>query len=526
MTLTGKHIIGNKTVAGSATFQSVNPATNESNTPAVAEGTTELVNQAVTLAHSAFVVYQNISRAKRVIFLRTIVKKLQENSTNIIPTAMLETGLPEARITGELGRAMGQFTAFADYVEKGLHLDARIDTAQPDRTPLPKPDLRSINQPLGVVGVFGSSNFPLAFSTAGGDTASALASGCPVVVRGHNGHPLTSEWTARSIQDAAKECSMPDGVFSLIQGTNYDVSYALVEHPLVKAVGFTGSTYVGRILFDKATSRPEPIPFYGELGSINPVVLCPNILSEKPKELAKAFVGSLTMGAGQFCTNPGLVISLSGDALNTFVETAVATGAESSEQVMLMPKIAKAYKSGIENLIAKTGDTPVQGDTASGVNTCRFNLFKTTGAKFIVNDDYQTEIFGPSGLIVECRDLVEFETVLHKLQGQLTGTIWMNDADTDTAERVINILNQKVGRILFNGFPTGVEVTHAMVHGGPYPSSTDSRTTSVGSMAIYRFMRPVSYQSTPQRLLPAELQNANPNKIMRLVDGVNTTNAV
>ena len=526
MTLTGEQIIGFSTVANDTTFQSINPATDAQNTPAVSVGTVATMNKAIEQAHSAFATYKDTTRAERAKFLRTIAEKLQGNSANIIPTAMMESGLPEARITGELGRTCGQFTAFADYVENGQHLDARIDTAMPDREPLPKPDLRSINRPLGVVGVFGASNFPLAFSAGGGDTASALAAGCTVVVRGHNGHPLTSEWVARSIADAAKTCNMPDGVFSLIQGNTYDISYALVEHPLVKAVGFTGSTNVGRILFDKATSRPEPIPFYGELGSINPVVLCPNVLAEKPQDLATALTGSVTMGAGQFCTNPGLVIAIASDALDTFTKTLAESGQSAPEQVMLMPKIAKAYKAGIANLADKAGKQPLCQDDATGTNTCRFNLFTATGAEFIANAELQNEIFGPSTLVVACADANELKSVLATVHGQLTGTIWMNDADTDTAKDVINILSQKVGRVLFNGFPTGVEVTHAMVHGGPYPASTESRTTSVGTMAIYRFMRPVSYQQTPQALLPTELQNANPDKILRLVNGKSTTDAV
>ena len=526
MTLTGEHFIGFSRVSSTKTFQSINPATDEKNTPAVSDGDADLVDKAVALAHTAFASYSQTTVTERAKFLRTVAENLNANSAEIIATGMMESGLPEARVTGELGRTAGQFLAFADYIENGHHLDARIDTAQPDRQPLPKPDIRSINQPLGVVGVFGASNFPLAFSTAGGDTAAALASGCTVVVRGHNGHPLTSELTAGAIATSAQQCGLADGVFSLIQGTSYDMSYALVEHPLVKAVGFTGSTYVGRLLFDKAVSRPEPIPFYGELGSINPVVLCPNVLAEKGADIATAFVGSLTMGAGQFCTNPGLVIGIAGEDLDNFVSTALSAGEQAPEQVMLAPKIAKAYHKGIAHMVSNTGQTPIAKDSASGVNTCQFNLFKIDGAEFISNDQYQSEIFGPSGLVVACKDASEMHAVLAKVHGQLTGTIWMNDNDTDFASTVADSLSKRVGRLLFNGFPTGVEVTHAMVHGGPYPASTDSRSTSVGTMAIYRFLRPVSYQQMPQALLPMALQDKNTNGITRLINGVLSTDNV
>lgn len=526
MVLTGEHFIGFSRVLSPDTFQSINPRTNEHNTPAVSQGDVDVVNRAVALAHDAFASYGKTSVAQRATFLRKVAENLNTNSVEIVATGVMESGLPDARITGELGRTAGQFLAFADYIEQGHHLNARIDTGQPDRQPLPKPDIRSINHPLGVVGVFGASNFPLAFSTAGGDTASALASGCTVVVRGHNGHPLTSELTAGAIVSAAQECGMPDGVFSLVQGTSYDISYALVEHPLVKAIGFTGSTHVGRILFDKAVSRPEPIPFYGELGSINPVVLCPNVLSEKPVDIAKGFVGSLTMGAGQFCTNPGLVIALQSDALDKFVATALSVGGTAPEQVMLMPKIAKAYHKGVADMENITGQKPLFKDSACGPHTCQFNLFKVGGSEFLNNDAYQSEIFGPSGLVVACEDRAELHAVLNKVHGQLTGTIWMNDADTDFASGVSDILVNRVGRLLFNGFPTGVEVTHAMVHGGPYPASTDSRCTSVGTMAIYRFLRPVSYQQMPQALLPTVLQDKNTDRITRMVNGVLTNDDV
>ncbi len=526
MTLTGEHIIGFNNISSADTFYSLNPTTNCPMDIAVGNASVATMEHAVEHAHQAYQTYKNTDIKTRAAFLRTVASELQAVGDDIVSIATQETGLPDARIQGELGRTVGQFTAFADYIERGLHLDARIETAQPDRSPLPKPDIRSVNQPMGVVGVFGASNFPLAFSAAGGDTASALASGCTVVVRGHNGHPLTSEVVARALQSACKKCHMPDGTFSLVQGIRYDISYALVEHPLVQAVGFTGSTFVGRILFDKASSRPTPIPFYGELGSINPVVLSPSALKNKGAHIATGFAGSVTLGCGQFCTNPGLGIGLAGDDLNAFVDTLKSAGANTPEQTMLMPKIAKAYHKGLDTMQQHSEVTTVHADTASGTNTGAFNLFQVSGADFVKNGDLQNEIFGPTTMIVACADMTELRAVLNSLHGQLTGTIWMDDSDTDFADGVLGILTQKVGRVLFNGFPTGVEVTHSMVHGGPYPASTNVRTTSVGSMAIYRFLRPISYQQTPQSLLPEVLKDQNPHAYTRMINGVLTTDAV
>lgn len=526
MKITGAHIIGLETIETPSKFQSHNPVTDTKNSVQISEGTNEMVEKAIAKAHEAFKKYKNISRQKRAAFLRKIADHLKENTSLIVQTAMKESGLPEARLKGELGRTAGYFVFYADYIERGLHLDSRIDTAIPDRQPFPKPDIRSINQPLGVVGIFGASNFPLAFSVGGGDTASALASGCTVVAKGHEGHPMTSELVARCIQKSCKECSIPDGVHSMIQGTDYQISYTLVEHPLVQAIGFTGSVYVGRLLFDKAVARPTPIPFYGELGSINPVVFCPNILEEKHLDLASGLLNSLTLGAGQFCTNPGLVFAIKGNALDSFIEFLKNKGSESSEQVMLMPRIAATYHKAIDTFEKNAGVELLHKDETKTPNSCSFNLFKTSGKSFIENENLQTEIFGPSTLVVACENAKELKTALSKIHGQLTGTIWMHENDKNVADDLLEIFSQKVGRIVFNGYPTGVEVTHAMVHGGPYPASTDSKTTSVGTLAIGRFMRPVSYQQTPQDLLPTDLKNENPDKLNRLVNGVMTNESL
>ncbi len=524
--MTSEHIIGFASVSSTDTFHSMNPATNKPLTTAVSNASTDTMESAIVHAHKAYQVYKHTSIHQRAEFLRTIAAELGERKEDIVTMGMQESALPEARLQGELARTMGQFTAFADYIDKGYHLDARIETAIADRSPLPKPDIRSLNQPLGVVGVFGASNFPLAFSTAGGDTASALAAGCTVVVRGHNGHPLTSAIVARAVQAACKKCNMPDGTFNLVQGDTYDISYTLVEHPLVQAVGFTGSTHVGRILFDKAAARPTPIPFYGELGSINPVVLSPSALATQGADIATALAASVTMGCGQFCTNPGLVIGLAGESLEAFVHTLKAAGADGAEQTMLMPKIATAYHKRCAEMAQHPAVDTVHADTAEAVNAGAFTLFKTTGADFIADPVLQQEIFGPATLVVACADTNALLSVLEALHGQLTATIWMDDNDTEFAHKALNIVSEKVGRVLFNGFPTGVEVTNSMVHGGPYPASTQSRTTSVGSMAIYRFLRPVCYQQTPQSLLPEVLKNENPHGYTRMINGVLTTDSI
>ncbi|OSQ50053.1 aldehyde dehydrogenase (NADP(+)) [Thalassospira alkalitolerans] len=518
--LSGKHYIAGEWLSGPDVFQADNPATGTKLPTKFQHGTEELVDQAIQAANACAEEFAAMLPAKRAAFLRAIADEIDARGDEITEIGTLETALPAARLTGERGRTVGQLRFFADWIEEGSWFEARIETAQPDRLPLPKPDIRMMHKALGPVGVFGASNFPLAFSTAGGDTASALAAGCPVVFKGHAAHPGTSEIVARAIEAAVKKTGMPNGVFSLIHGGTRKVGQALVAHPLIKAVGFTGSTGGGRALFDIAVSRPEPIPFYGELGSNNPVFLMPNTMGAKAADLAKGWVGSLTMGVGQFCTNPGLLIALKGADLDTFVDTAASALGEVDGAAMLTDRVSSAYhdvtdamaKHALVTCALKRRDTdgPFEGSPA---------IFRTTAAQWKANPELAEEMFGPAGIIVECDTTEEMLALSQTLVGQLTATIQMDDADADLVNKLRPALEKCAGRILINGWPTGVEVCHSMVHGGPYPSSTDSRATSVGSLAIKRFIRPVSYQAFPDALLPPALKDANPLNIPRLVNG-------
>ena len=432
--------------------------------------------------------------------------------------AVAESGLPPARITGEIGRTTGQLRLFAEVLREGSWNGARIDTAQPDRTPLPRPDIRQRFVPLGPVAVFSASNFPLAFSVAGGDTASALAAGCPVVVKGHDAHPGTSEIVARAITAAVAETAMPAGTFSLLFGSGPELGVALVTDPRIKAVGFTGSRSGGTALVAAAAARPEPIPVYAEMSSINPVFLLDGALAARGAELGKAFIGSLTMGSGQFCTNPGLVIAVDGPGLDTFVAAAREAISAVPATPMLTPNIARSYAEGVES-IAGAADLVGRGQPGANQTDCHAALFSTDAASFLASHDLQAEVFGSSSLIVRCADEAEMQTVAGRIEGQLTATVHAADSDVQAAGRLLPQLELKAGRILFNGWPTGVEVCHAMVHGGPFPATSDSRTTSVGARAIERFLRPVAYQDLPKTLLPSAVADGNPDNLWRRIDG-------
>ncbi|MDX1738651.1 MAG: aldehyde dehydrogenase (NADP(+)), partial [Alphaproteobacteria bacterium] len=389
-----------------------------------------------------------------------------------------------------------------------------------DRTPLPRPDIRVMNKAIGPVAVFGASNFPLAFSTAGGDTASALAAGCPVVVKAHPAHPGTSEIVAKAIEEAIIECDMPKGVFNLIQGEDFTSGQALVAHPDIKAVGFTGSLRGGRALFDIAVQRPEPIPFYGELGSNNPLFLLPSKMKQDAEEIAKGWVGSLTMGAGQFCTNPGLLVAIEDDNLSSFIGTAKTALEACAPQTMLTAGIADTYNVQKENLAKNSKlECIFSGHIDPQTGDATPALFKCDLETWLTNPDLGEEIFGPAAILITCEKTEDFLNLAASLHGQLTATLFLNDEDSAIAEQLRVILEDKAGRILTNGYPTGVEVCQAMVHGGPYPASTDSRSTSVGAKAIERFVRPVCYQDMPDNLLPTPLQEANPLNLPRYVDG-------
>lgn len=498
----GKHLIAGEWVASEKSFRS-EPAHGEAHDFSV--GTPEQVDRACVAAEEAFWSYGYSSRAERAAFLNAIADEIEARADAITQIGTEETGLPVARLQGERGRTTGQLRLFASHILAGDYLDRRVDEALPDRAPLPRPEIRLMQRPIGPVAVFGASNFPLAFSTAGGDTASALAAGCPVVVKGHSAHPGTGEIVAEAIHAAITKCGIHPGVFSLIQGGKRDVGTSLVQHPLIKAVGFTGSLAGGRALFDLCAQRDEPIPFFGELGSVNPMFFMPNALANRGEAIAAGWAGSLTMGAGQFCTNPGISVVLDGPDADRFTEAAIKALEPIGAQTMLTDGIASAYRSGRDRVAATAGVQELLTSTCDMRNATPY-LFATTGKEWLDNHVLGEEVFGPLGLIVRAADMDEMLTIARSLQGQLTCTIHLDDADAEEARKLLPILERKAGRILANGFPTGVEVCDAMVHGGPYPASTNFGATSVGTMAIRRFLRPVSYQNIPAAVLPEDIR--------------------
>ncbi len=521
MTLTGHMLIGQHTVAGNReAIRGINPATDAALEPAYAGGSAEHVEQACALASAALDAYRETTLSGRAEFLQSIAEEIEALGDELIERAHAETGLPLPRLQGERGRTCQQLRLFAHTVRAGEWLDVRVDTAQPRRQPLPRSDLRQRQIPLGPVAVFGASNFPLAFSVAGGDTASALAAGCPVVVKAHSAHPGTSELVGRAIARAIKACGLPEGVFSLLYGSGREVGTALVSDPRIKAVGFTGSRSGGLALLQAAQARAEPIPVYAEMSSINPVLLFPAALHNRAPALAEGFVGSLTLGAGQFCTNPGLVIARKGPALDSFIEAAAEQIKRQAAQTMLTPGIFKAYESAVNTLAENSAaHIAAQGQIGSGPNQGQAHLFVTDAADFLADHNLQAEAFGAAALIVRCASDDEIRQVTEQLEGQLTATLHLDDADLEQARALLPILERKAGRLLVNGWPTGVEVCDAMVHGGPFPATSDARTTSVGTAAILRFLRPVCYQDFPDSLLPSALQQANPLHLSRLLDG-------
>lgn len=499
---TGKHLIAGRWVAGDETFTS-SPA--EGPVRKYSVGSATLVDEAVRAAEEAFETFGYSSRAERAAFLEAIAEEIDARGDDITEIGAGETGLPKARLVGERGRTVGQLRLFAAHILKGDYLDRRHDAALPDRQPLPRPDLKLIQRPIGPVGVFGASNFPLAFSTAGGDTASALAAGCPVVVKGHEAHPGTAEIVAAAIDAAIKRCGVHPGVFSLVQGGRREVGTALVQHPLIKAIGFTGSLGGGRALFDLCAQRPEPIPFFGELGSVNPMFMLPEAMAARGEAIAKGWVGSLTMGAGQFCTNPGIVVLIAGETAEAFTRAAEQALSAVGPQTMLTEGMANAYRSGATKIAAVDGVRAVLTSTCDLRNATPY-LFATTGKDWLANHALGEEVFGPLGMIVTVSDADEMLAVARSLAGQLTTSLHLEAGDAALAAKLLPILERKAGRLLANGFPTGVEVADAMVHGGPYPASTNFGATSVGTMAIRRFLRPVCYQDIPVALLPEDLR--------------------
>jgi alpha-ketoglutaric semialdehyde dehydrogenase len=519
--LTGESLIGAARAAGRpGAFRAVNPASGKTIDPPFGEAEAAEVERACALAWAAFDSYRETGLETRARFLEAIATGILASGDALIARAVAETGLPQARIEGERARTVGQLRLFAAVVRDGSWLDARWDPAQPARAPLPRADLRLRNIGLGPVAVFGASNFPLAFSVAGGDTASALAAGCPVVVKAHPAHPGTSELVGRAVQAAVAECGLPEGVFSLLFGAGNELGGALVADPRIKAVGFTGSRGGGLALLRIAANRPEPIPVYAEMSSINPVILLPGALAKRAAAIATGFVSSLTMGAGQFCTNPGLVLAPQGPDLEAFVRAAQQALGLAPAGTMLTPGIFQAYLRGVAKRAAHAGIEEIaQGQTGSGPNLSQAALFATDADGLLADAALEEEIFGASSLLVRCRDIGTMRALLERLEGQLTVTLQMEDADIDLARALLPTLERKAGRLLVNGWPTGVEVSHAMVHGGPFPATSDGRSTSVGTLAIRRFLRPVCYQDLPHDLLPEVLRDANPLGIPRLLDG-------
>jgi 2,5-dioxopentanoate dehydrogenase len=498
--LTGKHLIAGAWVAGEDSFIS-SPATGSPR--AFAVGTPDHVDAAARAAEAAFLPYSARPRADRADFLNRIADEIDARGPEITAIGVDETGLPAARLEGERGRTTGQLRLFAQHILQDAWLDRRHDAALPDRKPAPRPDIKMLQRPIGPVGVFGASNFPLAFSTGGGDTASALAAGCPVVVKGHSAHPGTGELVADAIRAAVLACDMPAGTFSLMQGGSRAVGEALVMHPAIRAVGFTGSLGGGRALFNLCAARPEPIPFFGELGSVNPMFLLPAALAARGGAIAAGWAGSLTMGAGQFCTNPGLAIVIDGADADGFVTAAQAALSAIGPQTMLTDGIAAAYVQGQSRMAAAEGVATLVASPC-GPRSATPALFEVSGSAFLANPHLAEEVFGPLGLVVRVRHAAEMQAVATALQGQLTCTLHLDDADHALARSLLPVLETKAGRVLANGFPTGVEVVDAQVHGGPYPASTNFGATSVGTLSIRRWLRPVAYQNLPEALLPAD----------------------
>lgn len=496
----GLHIVAGERIDSGIHFHS-SPAQGPSHR--FSAGTVELIDRACEAAEEAFWVWSATPRAERAAVLEAIAEEIEARGAAITEIGTAETGLPVARLEGERGRTTGQLRLFAGHIRAGTHLDHRHDPALPERKPAPRPDIHLVQRPIGPVAVFGASNFPLAFSTAGGDTAAALAAGCPVVVKGHSAHPGTGEIVAEAIAAAIARTGAPAGLFSLVQGGDRRVGEALVTHPRIKAVGFTGSLAGGRALFDLCAARPEPIPFFGELGSVNPMFLLPAALAARAEAIGKGWAQSLTLGAGQFCTNPGIAVVIAGPDADRFVAAARADLAAAAAQTMLTDGIAAAYRAGRQRFVAAAGVEPLLVTDGDG-RTATPNLFATTGEVFRADHRLAEEVFGPLGLVVRVGSAEEMRALALTFDGQLTTTLHLEQADLPLARTLLPILERKAGRVLVDGFPTGVEVVDAQVHGGPWPASTNFGATSVGTLSIRRFLRPVAYQNFPEGLLPED----------------------
>ncbi len=519
--LNGNQIIGNSEQPGNeAVIKSTNPLTGQQLDPGYKGANKAQVNEACLLAKNAFDTYRNTSLKIRAEFLEEIANEIENLGDQLTKKFIEESGLPEGRAKGETGRTVGQLRMFANHIKNGFATNATIDTALLDRKPSARTDHRLTNIPLGPIVVFGASNFPLAFSVAGGDTASALAAGCPVIVKGHSAHLGTSELVGKAIISAIKKCGMPNGTFSLLFGSGSIVGQELVSNKEIKGIGFTGSRKGGLAILKTAQSRKEPIPVYAEMSSINPVFLLPSAF-ENIQSIVDGFINSLTMGAGQFCTNPGLLVFIENNESQKLIKSLSDVIVKTNTQTMLTENIYNSYCAGLSRLEKnKKIKLLAKSNSSTEPNQCQAALFETTGKNFLSNTDLAEEVFGASSLIVKCETEYEMEEIAKSIEGQLTGSLHLNkDQDEKLAKRIISQLELKVGRIIFNQFPTGVEVCNAMVHGGVYPATSDSRSTSVGSTAINRFLRPICYQNFPQTYLRDEIKDHNPNNITQLLNG-------
>ena len=522
MPITGELLIGSSRVRGrDGSIRAINPSTGAELEPTFSAAEPADVAQACTLAASAFDEFRNAPLETRAQLLEAIAQGILDLGDELIERVMAESGLPRPRMEGERARTVGQLRLFATIVRDGRWLNVTVDSALPDRKPAPRPDLRSRKIPVGPVAIFGASNFPLAFSVAGGDTAAALAAGCPVVAKSHSSHLGTSELVGTVIQKAVAALNLPEGTFSLLTGSGRTVGEALVRHPAIQSVAFTGSRGGGLALLAIAQSRPVPIPVFAEMSSTNPLFLLPAALAERGATIATDLVASATLGVGQFCTKPGIILGIAGPALDAFSKAASAALESANAGTMLNPGIHKAYVEGTKKLQAHSSVTKLANGKSESPSPCAAQpmLFTATAQSYLSTPLLAEEVFGPAALVVACKDESEFFAVANHVEGQLTATLHLADADLPIARRLLPILERKAGRILVNGFPTGVEVSYAMVHGGPYPSTSDTRATSVGAMSIERFLRPVCYQNFPDALLPESLQHANPQSLPRLIDG-------
>lgn len=523
--MTGSNFIGGqRSAAGSVRLQSLDARTGEALPQAFAQATPEEVDAAAQAAEAAFAQYNAMAPQRRAQFLDAIADQLDALDDTFIATVCRETALPAGRIQGERARTSNQMRLFATVLRRGDFLGARIDRAQPQRQPQPRPDLRQYRTGVGPVAVFGASNFPLAFSTAGGDTAAALAAGCPVVVKAHSGHMATAEQVAEAIERAVVATGMPAGVFNMIYGAG--VGEALVRHPAIQAVGFTGSLKGGRALCELAAARPQPIPVFAEMSSINPVLVLPAALQARGEQVARELAGSVVLGCGQFCTNPGLVLGIAGEAFSTFLTALGAQLADQPGQTMLNAGTLRSYTQGVQRLHQHPGVRHLAGAEQTG-DQAQAQLFQAD-VSLLLNGDalLQEEVFGPATVAVAVADEAELRRAVQALHGQLTATLIAEPEDFQRFAALVPVLQRKAGRLLVNGYPTGVEVCDAMVHGGPYPATSDARGTSVGTLAIDRFLRPVCYQDYPDALLPDALKNANPLGLQRLVDGQHSREAL